>query len=260
MVNAILLDEEAGRLGIRADKKRVDDGVSSFLGNVGVTSEEEFEKKANLHSGFLRALISRDVRRNMLLEKLHPDIVNITEDEESEVRSRFEAFNERADATNAIQRANCTKIISEINAGLDFAAAYGKYNQVEPLAGNGCDWGDFFKLELKANEKLADWVFKAPVGSVGGPFEWEDGYCIIKITDRTDGTEEEYSVSASVASVHLQKITLLYSERLPVPDGKALRKQMSDARRRESLEELVRQLHSTMTLDYPNGTVIDGAD
>ncbi len=260
MINTILLDEEAKRQGIVADAKQVGERLSTFLNGLDIVSEQQFAEKAELQDGFLRSMTERDVRRDMLLEKLYPDIQGITKSDEEEVLRRFSEFNERAAATNAVQRDTCRKIISEIDNGLDFKAAYEKYNQVTPLAGDTCEWGDFFKLDLKDNEKLADWAFRAPIGSVGGPFEWEDGYCVLKIVSRTDGTEEDSMASAAVASVHLQKITLLFSESLAVPDEKALRKHISDARRQESLGQLLGKLHETMELRYPHGNLIEGAD
>ena len=47
---------------------------------------------------------------------------------------------------------------------------------------------------------------------------------------------------------------------VPVPEGEDLKRQISDARRNESLVELIKSLHDKMRLEYPYGTVIDGAE
>lgn len=259
-VNNVIVDQEVKKHGIRVEKEAIDAKVAKFLKLVKIATDEEFFKLTKITKDQLRARMEKEALRDRLIEVLHPDIVNITSNDLVEVRARFERFNEVANATNALQRAKCEAIINEINAGLPFEEAFRKYNQVEPLSGKGCEWGDFFKIELKDNERLQSWAFSAPVGSVSGPFEWEDGVCVVKIKNRTEGTEEEYSVSASVASVNLQKITLLYSVTVPVPEGEDLKRQISDARRNESLVELIKSLHDKMRLEYPYGTVIDGAE
>ena len=259
-VNNVLVDQEAKKRGIKVDQKATEAKISKFLSIVKMGSEEEFLTRTKIKKEELRARMEKEAIRDRLIETLHSDIATITTNDMREVAERFAKFNESANATNALQRAKCEAIIAEINAGLPFDEAYKKYNQVESQPGKGCEWGDFFKIELKDNERLQGWAFSAPVGTVSGPFEWEDGICIVKIASRTKGTAEEYSVSASVASVHLQRITLLYCETLAVPKGEDLRKQISEARRKESFVELIKALHEKMQLEYPYGTVIDGAE
>ena len=257
-INGVLVEQEARKKGIVADHDRVESAVARFVGDLKAISEDDFLKRAGMSKTQFEEVMAKDVRRDMLLEKLYPDIVDISSNEMREVTARFVAFNAVADATNAIQKAECSRIVEEVKSGLSFEKAFDKYNQVAPLSENGCEWGDFYKRELKDNERLQNWAFTAPVGSVAGPFEWEDGFVIVRISDRTQGTTEEYSVSAAVSSVHLQRITLCMSESIPIPEGAELVKQISGARRVESLVELIGRLHGEMKLEYPNGTVIDG--
>ena len=257
-VNGVLVDQEAKKRGIVANAARINEMVEKVLHSVKVVSEDQFLRQTKMAKEDFRAVVEKDVRRDLLLETLYPDIIAISTNDMREVTDRFVAFNNVANATNALQRAKCAAIIKEVTDGLPFEEAFKKYNQVESK--KGCTWGYFYRRDLKANERLQTWAFSAPVGSVSGPFEWDDGFCIVKIVNRTEGTKEEYSVSASVATVDLQRITLLYSETLPVPEGDALKKQISEARRKESLVELIKALHERMQLEYPNGTVIDGAE
>ena len=257
-VNALLVDQEAKKKGIVASDERINEAIEKVLKSVKIASEDIFLQRMKMKKADFRAVVDKEVRRDLLLEALYPDIVDISTNDMREVAERFASFNAVAEATNAAQRAICAAIIDEVKKGLPFEEAFTKYNQVE--AEKGCTWGYFYRQDLKNNEKLQTWAFSAPVGSVSGPFEWEDGLCVVKIANRTEGTKEEYSVSASVSTVDLQRITLLYSETLPVPEGDALRQKISEARRSESLVELIKKLHEGMQLEYPNGTMVDGAE
>ena len=179
----------------------------------------------------------------------------VTEKEVDEGLARQDRYYERAVASNATVYATASNTLKAVTApGVDFAnagLAYGEYERDEAKRWDRMEYDEI----AKENKAMADWAFKAPVGSIGGPFELDDGLSIVKILDRNEGMLQNSSVAKEVADVTLARIT--YHLVVPEPEPRTrefVRETLANWKKEQAQKGLFDELHSEMKLEYPNGT------
>lgn len=178
---------------------------------------------------------------------------SVTEEEIDEGLARQDRYYEMAIASNAVTYATCSNVLKMVTAeGLDFKEAGLKFGQYETEDAE--KWGRLEYKEIE-NREMRDWAFKAPVGSIGGPFDLDDGLSIVKILDRNDGTIEDSMASDGVADVTLARITFYLVVPEPEPRTREFVKgALFDWKVEQAQKGLFGKLHEEMKLEYPNGT------
>ncbi|MBP5226679.1 MAG: SurA N-terminal domain-containing protein [Kiritimatiellae bacterium] len=176
----------------------------------------------------------------------------VTEKEIDEGLERMDRYHDFAVASNTVTYATASNVLHAIRAGMDFIAAGKKYGAYRPEEAE--QWMSFSPDEI-GNPYLKTWAFSAPVGSVGGPFDLEDGLSIVKILDRQDGTMVESVVSEKVAEVTLSRITFYMLVPDPEPHTREhVREALIRWKGNNAQKALFQKLHDDMRLLYPSGT------
>ena len=138
--------------------------------------------------------------------------------------------------------------------GADFSEIGLKRGEYEPKEASYWDRMEYSEI-AKENKTMAEWSFKAPIGSIGGPFELDDGLSIVKILERSEGTLHDSDASERVADVTLARIT--YYLVVPEPEPRTrefVRDSLTIWKKEQAQKGLFDELHSEMKLEYPHGT------
>ena len=136
--------------------------------------------------------------------------------------------------------------------GLDFVEAAKKYSVFGPDEAERWTMDEYSEI---ANEKLRDWAFSAPVGSIGGPFDVPDGLAIVKIVDRSDGPLEPSLASELVANVTLSRIGFYMIVPDPEPRTREhVREALTKWKMKNAQMSFFKELHDGMKIEYPQGT------
>ncbi len=164
-----------------------------------VNEEEEFV--AELESAKVNLLKQYAIRKLLQSVKV----------ETEEVAKYYEENKDKFKTEESVQASHIlveTKeqaddIVKEINEGLDFAEAAGKYSKC-PSKGNGGDLGEFTKGKMVP--EFEEVAFDLPVGEISEPFSTQFGFHIVKVTNKVEGAQKSLEDSkAEIARMLLMK-------------------------------------------------------
>ena len=148
--------------------------------------------------------------------------------------------------------ATASNVLNQVTNGLDFVEAAKKYSVFGPDEAERWTMDEYSEI---ANEKLRDWAFSAPVGSIGGPFDVPDGLAIVKIVDRSDGLLEPSLASELVANVTLSRIGFYMIVPDPEPRTREhVREALTKWKMKNAQMSFFKELHDGMKIEYPQGT------
>jgi peptidyl-prolyl cis-trans isomerase C len=197
-INRVLLEEAVKRLGIKADKKAVDERADYYRKNF--VSDEAFNAdlvKRGMTADQLRHEIELGVQAEDLFNRRTASLKPVTE---QEARNFYDNNEDRfvqpervrashiliavnkddADAVRAQKKAEAVRILKEIKKGADFAEAARKYSG-DPNKAQGGDLGYFERGRMVPEFEKAAFALKT--GQLSGIVETQFGYHIIKVTD-----------------------------------------------------------------------------
>lgn len=213
---------------------------------------EAYAGKLKVEAAYLKEQLLVPTEEKKAYERFGGGAIAITESDIDAGIARQDRYYERAVASNAVTYVTCSNLYNRIiKEKLDFIEAGRKYGQYSPDEAEY--WARMEASEIE-NPKMRKWAFTAPIGSIGGPYDLEDGLSIVKIIDRTEGTLEESTVSLGVSEVTLARITFYMLEPEPEPRTRAfVRTALYNREKNRRLKKLFEKLHSEMKLDYPYG-------
>lgn len=169
---------------------------------------------------------------------------------------RMESYYQMATASNAVTYAACSNLIARLQGERTDFAVQARLAGVQDLEEAGY-WDSFEPSEIEDPE-LKQWAFKAPVGSVGGPFLLEDGLSIVKILEREEGTEEASLASGGVAAVELARMTFDYIEPEPEPRTREhVREALLQWKAGQVQKRMFEDFQERSPLVFPNGRDLD---
>lgn len=211
-----------------------------------------FATEVGVAPDYLREQILFTDRVRVAREHFDAGCLVVTEKEIDEGLARQDRYYARAVASNRVTWVTCSNTLAKVRSGLDFAEVGAKFGGTEREEAKR--W-DSFEPEDIENEGLRQWAFSAPVGTVGGPFDLEDGLCLVKILSRTAGTMVDSAVSEGVAEVELARITYPMVVEEPEPRTRDfVKKSLLKWKADRAQKALFDHLHAAMRLDYPQGT------
>lgn len=192
-VDLTLLLQEAQKRNLsasEADIKTLRDELVSVSG-----SEETFEKEMKekgISKRDLEHLLSQQVVFNKLQEELKKEI---SIDSKAYYESNVEDFkvNEQVKASHILVKTEeeAKNVISELNAGKDFAEAAKLYSTDESNKNSGGSLGYFDHAQMV--QPFSDAAFTMPVGTYSNiPVKTEFGYHIIKVEDKKPAHIQSY--------------------------------------------------------------------
>jgi peptidyl-prolyl cis-trans isomerase C len=199
-INRVLLDEALVKLGIKVDKKTIDDRVDTYRKNF--VSDEAYQAdlaKRGMTQDQLRHEVEVGSQAEELFDRRTASLKPTTE---QEARTFYDGNKERfvtpervrashilltvnkddSDAVRAQKKAEAERILGELKKGADFADEAKKYSGC-PSKDQGGDLGYFERGRMVPPFEKAAFALKP--GQMSGVVETEFGYHIIKVTDRT---------------------------------------------------------------------------
>ena len=246
-----LAGQDASRLRIAAEA-RMEKDVGDALRKFSFKTLEQAATELGVDSGYLQDQLAVPTRVALARESFAGKPFTVTEKEIDEGLERMQRYHDRAVASNAVTRATASNVLERVKAGGDFAALGRQNAGFSPEEAQ--EWGDFEAEEIE-DAALRKWAFTAPVGSVGGPFDVEDGLCVVKILNRTNGSPTPSLAAEETASVSLARIAFYMWEEDPEPRTRAyVRETLGEWKANEAQKALFASLHAGMRLTYPNGT------
>lgn len=248
--------EEKLATATRADAARataqIEAAVTGAVRKIRFKTLEEAAATLGVERDYLKDQLAVPSRIVVARELFAGKPFTVTEAEVDEGLARMQRYHDRAAASNAVTQTTASNVLARVQAGEDFAALGRQTAGFAPEEAR--KWGDFEAGDLE-NRALREWAFAAPVGSVGGPFDIEDGLCVVKILARTDGSPEPSLAAEETASVTLARIAFHMLVEDPEPRTRAhVRTSLEEWKAEEAQKALFAALHAKMRLAYPNGT------
>ena len=222
-----------------------------YLNNFGAP-KQEFKELLDLvnGAGFQQEFgrnFDFDVRMDALLETVYSNEVHASESDLKLARTKDEAYNATAMATNALMLATASNIVARARAGEDFtglADRYSQDNEENPHGSLGdCDENDF------ADEPgLWKQIKKTPVGGVTDVIETSDGYCIYKVI-------AHHTAAESTSETDALQLSRIYLPRAYVIEEKSedeFREEVEDIKRERFVNGLISKLRKESTIVKAN--------
>ena len=172
----------------------------------GIKKENNLETDADLQEQLRREGMSMDdlrrsiersiMRRQVLQREIEPKVVVSEEDSYAEYQARKAQFTKAATVTleeilvkDEDARAKADALVARARAGEDFQALARSYSQA-PSAKNGGELGKLAQGEM--NPELEKHAFALAKGEVSDPIPQGQGFRILKVVDKTEGTVVPY--------------------------------------------------------------------
>jgi peptidyl-prolyl cis-trans isomerase C len=197
-INRVLLEDTIKRLGIKAEKKTVDERADMFRKNF--VSDEAFNAelvKRGLTADQLKHEIELGAQAEEFFNKRTANIKPVTE---QDARTFYDNNEQRfvqpervhashiligvnkddADSTRTRKKADAQRILRELKKGADFAEEARKYSG-DPNKTQGGDLGYFERGRMVPEFEKAAFALKS--GQMSGVVETPLGYHIIKVID-----------------------------------------------------------------------------
>ena len=219
-INRILLEGAIKNLGMKADKKTVDERVDYYRKNF--VSDEAFNAdlaKRGMTADQLRQEIEMGIQAEALFNRRTANLKPATEQEarlfydNNEDRfvqpERVRASHilltvnkDETDAARALKKAEAQRILGELKKGTDFAEAARKYSGC-PSKEQGGDLGYFERGRMVPEFETA--AFGLKTGQLSGVVETQFGYHIIKVTDHAKASTVPFDQAKQNIEQYLAK-------------------------------------------------------
>lgn len=271
LVNQLLVRRTFESVGLKFDEKEIAAEMARNCSTFGLKKgdEENLAKALGTDRAYLRDQLLDPLRQRKLRLHYDPACTNLTEREIDEGLARQTKHYARAVASNAVTYVTCSNVLAQIRGGMDFAAAGRKYGMVEvesAAEGETFDPEDFDEIDnptvRRSMQALKKWAFSAPLGSVTGPVEMEDGLSIVKLLERQGALAkaakpkgEDESEAELEAEVRLARITFVMLEPEPEPRTREyVRQALLKWKENRAQKAMIAKVQDGMNLVYPHGT------
>jgi peptidyl-prolyl cis-trans isomerase SurA len=199
-VDELLLSQRAGDLGMRLRPETVREIIES------IKKENNLETDAQLQEQLGREGMSMDdlkrsversfLRRQVLQREIEPKVAVSEEESYAAYLERKKDYTKPPSITleeivvqGEEARDKAEALVARARAGEDFAALARAYSQA-PSAKNGGELGKLNQGEM--NAELEKQAFALAKGAVSEPLPQGEGYRILKVVDKTDGSVVPY--------------------------------------------------------------------
>jgi len=252
-VNTQLALQEARRLKVSAspdDVKKAEEAIVSGY-TKGRKTPDDFYRALGAHTERFKRQVKTDLLVKETRKALYADRIAVSESDIDGIEKKITDWNAVYMLSNQVVVARGEEIVRQLRAGADFAETAKAVSQHQPE--DGVLWGEFARSEI-VDAKLADLAFRLPVGSVSDPVDTEEGLVIIKVLERTGGTQTASAVSLNVSTVKLARILLLMYNAWDAKTRPQIRMELERYRTSEVQQEWMSKLREAARIEYPNGT------
>lgn len=202
----------------------------------------ETAKKGGFEAEFTRN-VTFDMKMDTLLNTVFSNEVHATDADVARVRADVDAYNARANATNALSWACGTNLVARARAGESFAALADKYS-VDEERNPGGDLGDCDENDFMSEPNVWAAISRTPTGGVTDVLELEDGYGIFKVVARHSAKESTTTAEA----IQLARIFLHRAYVYPEQSDESFRADVEEEKREEFIKGLFERLRKESTI------------
>jgi peptidyl-prolyl cis-trans isomerase SurA len=259
-VDELLILQKAEDAGQKMRPEVVDEVIDSIKKENNITSEDQFQQaleREGLSFGELRQNIERSMTKRMIVGRdIEPKIAPT----ETEIKAEYEKlkgtdFTKPPTVTlqeilvkeDAGGLPLAQELLARARAGEDFQQL-ARQHSAAPSRANGGDIGQIAKGDMNpALEKIA---FQLPVGGVSEPTKVAEGYRIVKLVAKTDGSTTPYDAAKDRVR---DKIMLSRYE-------KEYDNYMTELRKGASIELRVREVPLQLTGPIPEGSLLEALE
>jgi peptidyl-prolyl cis-trans isomerase SurA len=226
-VDELLLTQRAADLGMRMRPEVVRDIIEGIKKENNLETDAELTeqlRREGMSMDDLKRSIERSIQRRQVLQReIEPKIAVSEEDAYAEYQKRKADFTKPATVTleeilveGRDAREKAEVLVGRARAGEDFQALARAYSKA-PSAKNGGDLGKLAHGEM--NPDLEKQVFALAKGAISEPIPQGDGFRILRVTDKTDGSvvpyeEAKKDIRARLAEERIQKEYQAYMDTL----------------------------------------------
>lgn len=265
-----LLNQEARKRGIIASDAARAERQADLLKNFSSIEGVSIEKLANMMGDecgryFLDDL-EKDAENLQLTWTVGKDSLSVSQEEILAGSNRLAKANELTVSTNAILRANLERALLRINNGEDFANVGSEVSMFDKDEAKV--WG-IFTLEDFDTDSYPDvpnFLSSNPcVGTVAGPFDCDDGVCIVKLLAVIEPDADEIEAATNcedddedreIPSVKykLARISVETFDKHPELSLNDIREILEDDKRKKFEAIFGKQLFESAVIEFPSGT------
>lgn len=178
---------------------------------------DEYFQQVLAQYGLTMERLTREVRINLILQKLAEAEVTITDEE---IRAYFEQNKADLNTPKQVRSSHilvdsletANKLIAELEAGADFAVLAQQWSKDTGSAVQGGDIG-YITFDDPIVPEYLDAVFSLKVGEISAPVKTQYGYHIIKVTDIIEAKEAVLDEQIdNIRSILVQQKSRPYSD------------------------------------------------
>ena len=178
--------------------------------------------------------------------------LDITDEDINAVSNRIVRYQERAAASNSVERAALEKAVEAVKAGEDFASVARKFSATP---NEGEDWGEYLLEEMSDNPKLAAWVRDARLNDVSGILELDDGLSVVKVIDlRLEDVPDGQDDEVRRFVWRLARISRPYFETTEDMTREEIVSMLSEYRNKKLQERVGKAIMEQAVIEWPYGT------
>lgn len=259
-VDELLLLQKAEDAGLRMRPELVDEVITSIKKENNITSEDQFQQaleREGLSFGELRQNIERSMTKRMVMQRDIEPKISVSETELKTEYDRVKGTDFTKPPTVTLQEilvkedagglAAATQLATRARGGEDFQQL-ARQHSAAPSRANGGDIGQIAKGDMDpALEKVA---FALPVGGVSEPLQVSDGYRLVKVVAKTEGSTTPYDTAKERVR---DKIMMSRFEK--EYDG-----YMAELRKGAAIELRVREVPLQLTGPIPEGSLLEALE
>ena len=266
-----LLNQEAHRRNLKASdaavsarRKELETAISSAsAGTNGTIVIEDLARKMGPEcERYFLDNLRKDAENLELSWLIAGDRLKISEADVTAASNRLAKANEFVASTNAVLKARLLDALKRVQAGEDFAAVGSELSMFDKDEAK--EWGTFTieDFEDDTYPEVAEFLKTSPEpGSVGGPFQCDDGVSIVKVLsverdaeekeDEGADAEEDKSDDTRYKLARISVETFEYHKSLTREE---IRKILEDDRRKKSDAAFGQHLFEAAVIEFPSGT------
>ncbi|MCL2104470.1 MAG: peptidylprolyl isomerase [Kiritimatiellaeota bacterium] len=252
-VNTQLALQDTRRLKIEVPPDSVREAEQAIINSYtkGRSTPDDFYRALGVNAEPFKRQVKTDLLVKKTRQALYADRLAVSESDIDAFEKKTADWNAVYMLSNQVVVASGEELVRQLRAGADFAETARAVSQHQPE--DGVLWGEFVRSEIE-DPKLAELAFTLPVGAVSDPVETEEGLVIIKVLERTGGTQTESAVSLNVSSVKLARILLFMYTAWEERTRPQIRKELERSRVSEVQQEWLAKQWGAARIEYPNGT------
>jgi foldase protein PrsA len=196
LINRKLVFAESERLNFSISEEEIQQEISHM--KQGYTSDEEFYNSLTEQIGITKDELKEEIEYYLLMEEMATKDINVEEEEmrsyyEDNIDSFYTPFKFHLHTILVPSEEEATQVIQEIEQGSSFEAVAAERSIDMITSNDGGDMGMVSADDFFLAHEIVQVAKQLPLNQISSPIATDDGYVIIKVSERIEGGLEDYS-------------------------------------------------------------------